>query len=41
MAEQLAQPGDVDGEVAFLDHPPGPDELHQLVLRDDTVAPLD
>jgi hypothetical protein len=39
--EQLAQRGDVYGQVAFLDHHTGPDQLEKFALADQPVAVLD
>ena len=39
--EQLAQRQHVHLQVVLLDDEAGPDDLHQLVLGDDAVAPLD
>ena len=39
--EQLAQRRDVDGQVVFLDHHTGPDQLEKFALADHPVAVLD
>ena len=40
-AEQLAQRADLDLEVVLLDHHARPDDVEQLVLGHEALAPLD
>jgi hypothetical protein len=41
LPQQLAQRGDLHLQVVLLHHQPGPDEVEQFVLGDDTAATLD
>jgi hypothetical protein len=41
LAEDLAQRGDLHLEVVFLDHHPGPCEVEQFVLGNQSLAPFD